>query len=150
MHTYYSYTAATHSGSRSENQDNLRLDTALSYWPSETNHAFSGQHPADTLRVYAVCDGIGGEAMGDLAAMNALDAIEAYLQSTPPASTDDLSAIAFALARAAQAQVIRLYQRLRRRGGCTLVLAVLRGAEYVLLNIGDSPALLYRKEQDTL
>lgn len=151
MHTsYYSYTAATHFGSRFENQDNLRLDTTLPYWTEEANQSFSGQDTADTLRVYAVCDGIGGEAMGDLAAMNALDAIEQYLHTTPPAATDDLKSIAYALAQAAQDQVIRFYQRRYRRGGCTLVMVVLRGAEYALLNIGDSPAFHYKKESDAL
>ena len=139
------FTAATTRGQREENQDNMRVDGIAAYVDADRDRACAGSFSDSGVHVFCVCDGVGGACMGDLAAMVALYAVDGVLRHLP--SGAPLRKIASAAADAAQKQVLRFYQRIRRKGGATLSLLALRQSEYCFLNIGDSPAFLYSSRE---
>ena len=139
------YSAASEKGSRAQNQDNLGITGEFSWVKLEKAFSCTGRMKRSELRVFSVCDGIGGAAMGELAARNALKGVERYLKEH---QTDDtaLSDLLLNATESAQEQVRAMYQRLRSKGGCTLTMLAVRGEEYAFLNVGDSPAFLIRGE----
>ena len=90
----------------------------------------------------AVCDGIGGEALGDVAAMTALDALHQTLSSPSPGEKPSLTELVLRAIEHAQSRVLGLYRAFHRNGGCTLSLVAVHQTSYVAVNIGDSPIFL--------
>lgn len=140
------YTAATSKGSRRENQDNLRVDETARL-DVKRDAALNGTFSDENIHMFCVCDGIGGEYDGVVASATALDAVNQALQNANPDTP--LEQVALDAAQFAQEAVAHYYQGLRRLGGTTLSMAVIRGADYVFLNIGDSPAFHYRASEGT-
>lgn len=141
------YTAASRRGSRNGNQDNLRIGDDGAFMDLSEDYAASGTLSSKSTQVFCVCDGVGGAYKGDMASMSALMGVREYLAEPQDESLEDLALNA---AQAAQEKVVELYERLAMVGGTTLVMAAVRGDQFVLLNIGDSPAFLYRRSEDTL
>ncbi|MBQ9521063.1 MAG: protein phosphatase 2C domain-containing protein [Oscillospiraceae bacterium] len=135
-----SYTAATSKGGRRENQDNIRVDT-IARVDTRRDTARNGTFSDKDTHLFCVCDGIGGEYAGVVASATALDAVNEVLHAASPGAP--LEQLALDAAQAAQENVLRYYENSRRPGGTTISMALIRGADYVFLNIGDSPAFHY-------
>ena len=138
-------TAATHRGKRESNQDNLRVGTAFPTADADPFFRRSAVFSAEELQVFCVCDGIGGGSRGDAASLAALTGVEDALSETALTALP-LPRLAQAIAQQANEQVCELYRRLGSAGGCTLTLLVVRDHRFALLNIGDSPAFLWKKD----
>lgn len=144
-HMTIHYTAASEKGSRTKNQDNLGITGAFPWARVDRPFFHAGQVDLEKLRIFSVCDGIGGAAMGELAAKNALLGIAQYQMQN---RTEDmpLTDLLLEAAEAAQKKVREMYRRLRAEGGCTLTMLAVRDGQYAFLNVGDSPAFLLRAE----
>ncbi len=141
------YTASSHVGSRSENQDNFRLNSEKPFFNMPEYCEFSGEYTGEGLQVFGVCDGMGGEAMGEVASMSALDSLERSLQelSEEEKNTLPLEEILLRGMQLGQKDLRGFYQLIRRTGGTTITLLAVRGKEYHVMNLGDSPAFLLRE-----
>jgi len=108
--------------------------------------------------VYVVCDGMGGEAAGEVASKVAVDSVLDYCrqavknkESRPPIQVfEGVSARANILATAIQTanQQIRLSaaQNPKQRGmGSTIVAVLVDGGMYSIAHVGDSRIYLLRK-----
>ena len=96
----------------------------------------------DTLLV--VCDGMGGHAAGQTASSMACKTFSAFL-----AEDGDEGADLNRLKRACKEANTEVYEASRRNPdwagmGSTLVVVAIRGNELGLINVGDSPAYLFR------
>lgn len=139
QNTMIYYSAASVQGSRNQNQDNLGITGEFVCARVEKPFSRSGQIALGELRIFSICDGIGGAAMGELASRNALIGVHQYLIETPKLD-GDLQQLLLRAAEVAQRRVQSMYRRLRCQGGCTLTMLAVRGTEYALVNVGDSPA----------
>lgn len=142
------FSAATMRGARRDNQDNMRVDSSIPYVDPECDHTYEGMFKDKNLHLFCICDGIGGELFGDLASINALDAVDKSLLTVSP--DDDLGSIVNKVVQTAQNRVLKLYKRLHSYGGTTITVLAIRGNKYHLLNIGDSPAYLYSSRNNTV
>lgn len=136
------YSAATERGSRTGNQDSLCITGVLPCIQTDRPFAASGELSGDRMRLFAVCDGIGGAAAGDQAAWNTLAEI-GTLDCTGIHGEAEMAERMIAGAQAGHRRVCAMYERLGIRGGCTLTMLGILGDRYVLLNVGDSPAFLW-------
>ena len=122
---------------RSNNEDNFGYDTACG--------------------VYVVCDGMGGQAAGEVASKLAVETVLEYFRRNSKAGKfpqvgenfDDVSAEANKLASAVQAASMKVYQeaaaRPERQGMGTTLVALLVGAgKASVAHVGDSRAYLLR------
>ncbi len=147
IHYHVEYTAASHVGGRRRNEDNYLVNRIVApTWASEMCWDQDGVD-TDRPRVAAICDGIGGGTRGDTASLLALKAIDALEEEHRDLPPEELILL---LADGAQETVMDYYDRLGSGGGCTLSLVVLLGDRWAYLNIGDSPAFLWRQEEGTL
>lgn len=101
-------------------------------------------------RLYAVCDGMGGAAGGEVASRVAVDTFVAAFRhelAAIPAGSPDAgkNALYYATLSANRAVYARGSAEPRLQGmGCTLVAAHIAGERLVLVNVGDSRAYLVR------
>lgn len=91
---------------------------------------------------WIVCDGMGGQTGGELAAQLAIDAIRRDLESAP-ASVPHIS-IKSAISEANRIVVLRRQNQAFAQMGTTVVAAQFLGQEVVIANVGDSRAYLIR------
>ena len=140
---------ATRQGSRTNNQDNLRLGSLVELTEPVGPFCVAGRVPLDRTQVYCVCDGIGGSARGELAAWMALRAIRDCFEQMDIEKMA-LRDVVMEAAEAAQSAVLELYRNMGMPGGCTLTMVALRGSTYEFLNIGDSPAFFYDRARRQL
>lgn len=91
---------------------------------------------------WLVCDGMGGQAGGELAAQLAIDAIRRDLESQAPRRP--LDALHTAIIEANRIIVLRRQNQAFVNMGTTVVAALFWGKEVVLGNAGDSRAYLVR------
>lgn len=134
------YTAATSRGKRRDNQDNMRVD-GVPFVNVRKQPFLSSSFDDDGLHLFCVCDGIGGEYAGTVAAVTALRAVGQTVDSLDARA--DLRTIALSVAEAAQKRVTDYYLAAGMAGGSTICLAAIRFPDYCVLNIGDSPVFLY-------
>jgi len=102
----------------------------------------------DSLLV--VCDGMGGHAAGQTASSMAVKTFSAYL-----AEDGDEGADLNRLKRACKQANTAVYEASKRNAewagmGSTLVVVAIRGNDLGLINVGDSPAYLFRNGQTKL
>lgn len=133
---------ATRCGSRSHNEDNLRFCGQIPV--TEPLGPLSAETSLwmDRTHVFCVCDGIGGSARGELASRQALLGLDRFL-TRPDVRGLHMEEMAAAAAEAAHSEILERFRAMGVHGGCTMVLVILRGAQYTMLNIGDSPAFHY-------
>ena len=93
-------------------------------------------------RTWVVCDGMGGELGGDLAAQLAIDALRRSLESCDCEEPSD--ALAFAIEEANRIIVLRRQNPAFSGMGTTVVAALVCGDELVVMHVGDSRAYLIR------
>lgn len=141
MAVYY-YDAVTEVGGRRENQDTFRISHQIPC--AEECARRTGMLPDSELQVVAVFDGVGGAAFGRLAALTGANAVDEMVGALPEQGAGmSLEEIALKIAQQAQGAVLELCTSQGYQIGTTLVLLLLRGAEFTVLNIGDSPAFLF-------
>lgn len=142
MAVYY-YDAVTEVGGRRENQDTFRISHQIPC--AEECARRTGMLLDSELQVVAVFDGVGGAAFGRLAALTGANAVDKAVEalSEQESGKKSLEEIALQIAQQAQGAVQKLCTSQGYQVGTTLVLLLLRGAEFTVLNIGDSPAFLF-------
>jgi serine/threonine protein phosphatase PrpC len=107
--------------------------------------------------VYVVCDGMGGQAAGEVASKLAVDTVLDYFHRHSPHGDfpqvgerfDDISPTANVLASAVQAAGIRVFresqEHMERQGmGSTIVALLLREGKASIAHVGDSRAYRLR------
>lgn len=135
--------AATTKGKRDENQDNFSIDTIIPYVEKDCSvkHVFGEED--EMVHLVCVCDGIGGGAYGDLAAVSALDGIGHILKKQNGQETAE--DFLLQLVEAADDNVKKLFDGMKLRGGTTLAMLVWKEEEFYAVNVGDSPIYLLRE-----
>ncbi len=171
-----SYSAATHIGARETNQDALTIDFKQRFKKGINFAAKKGRFRNNKVRFFAVFDGMGGTKNGIEASSQAATmlgtALKKYLKeyknidkemrprkqdedSLPPPeqlATPDYSEtelIIMAMRDAIDEIDAYIYESDIEGGTTAVVLAVLPGGEFILYNIGDSPAFLVSGGQTT-
>jgi len=91
---------------------------------------------------WLVCDGMGGEAGGELAAQLAIDAIRRDLETLGPRSAE--SALKNSILEANRVIVLRRQNQAFAGMGTTIVGAMFQQSEIVIAHVGDSRAYLVR------
>lgn len=112
---------------------------------SRTDIGCVRDHNEDSLIVapplFAVADGMGGHAAGEVASEIAVNTLAEYAPDHA-----DSEALGFAVAEANRAVIRGVKEGAGREGmGCTMTAAVLEGERLVLAQVGDSRAYLLHK-----
>ena len=92
---------------------------------------------------WMVCDGMGGQTGGELAAQLAIDAIRRDLENLPPRPPH--IAIKSAVIEANRIVVLRRQNQTFSQMGTTVIAAQFLGPEVVIANVGDCRAYLVRQ-----
>lgn len=101
---------------------------------------------APELGLYAVADGIGGGAAGEVASHLAVDTIREELAERARAGTADISHLVTAVHRAHTAvRIAGRAERSRSGMGTTLTALLLQGPHAAIAHVGDSRAYRLRK-----
>lgn len=147
------FSAATAIGTRATNQDFFYVPHFL----TEKNNAHEQVVPfteitADALHVFAVCDGIASLRNSDEAAYEALLSVKESVAQQPQISFTDTEALEIWVHDTllkAQNNMIKYCQNNNIDGSCTIVLLAIYEDNFVLANIGDSAAFLWKNEEVT-
>ncbi len=96
--------------------------------------------------VFIVADGVGGNRSGEIASRTAVNEVAQYIEEGPEKSMSGEEVLREAVERA-NYRVYDLSQRYEENHGMatTMVIALLRGKNMYIANVGDSRAYLYRK-----
>lgn len=122
------YTTFTEKGIRAVNQDVLKVVKC----------------PERRKTLFVVCDGMGGHAMGDVAAQTVCEAIASYWENNP--QEDDSEVKVKAACRAASSAMDKRADELNRvEMGTTMVLASMEGNKVTIAHCGDSRCYLFRE-----
>ncbi len=97
---------------------------------------------SDAGLTWLVCDGMGGEAGGELAAQLAIDAIRRDLETIPGRQPE--AALKGAILEANRVIVLRRQNQAFAGMGTTIVGAIFNSAEVVIAHVGDSRGYLIR------
>jgi len=129
-----------------------RSDVGCVRTNNEDNFGYDAEHG-----VYVVCDGMGGQAAGEVASELAVETVLDYFRRYSGAGSypqvgekfDDISANANALASAVQAAGLRVLQEAlehpgRQGMGTTMVALFVREGKASIAHVGDSRAYLLR------
>jgi len=132
-----------------------RSDVGCVRTNNEDNFGYDAEHG-----VYVVCDGMGGQAAGEVASELAVATVLDYFRRYSGAGSypqvgekfDDISANANALASAVQAAGLRVLQEAlehpgRQGMGTTMVALFVREGKASIAHVGDSRAYLLRDGQ---
>lgn len=99
----------------------------------------------DQLSLLAVADGVGGHASGEEASGLAVEALDAGWKNSPPAGDQTLEDWARAVLPVCDKAVSDAAADPAKKGmGTTVVLAVRRGRDLLVANVGDSRAYLWQ------
>jgi len=132
---------------RDHNEDNFLVADLTqgnrSIKPEVRNHRIG---PKGSL--FAVCDGMGGAAAGEVASQIAVDTIYEMMQRSDPPQGDE--ELARRLEMAIVEAGLRIFtaaklDRKRRGMGTTVTAAVMIGPRLLIGQVGDSRAYIYRK-----
>lgn len=100
--------------------------------------------PKQNKALFIVCDGMGGHAMGDVAAQTVCDAISSYWVENPTENDGESKVIA--ACHAASGAMDKRADRLSHvEMGTTLVLASMKNDKVTIAHCGDSRCYLLRK-----
>jgi serine/threonine protein phosphatase PrpC len=131
---------------RENNEDNLYFNGVFLTEQAREQPAQFATEPNSGAQIYAVCDGMGGEQMGETASLLAAQAIDQYaadIKTAPIKETDGVVLDCIAEAN-------RLICEARQgagvgRIGTTLALLALKGRRAFVYNVGDSRVYLLRE-----
>ena len=121
---------------RSNNEDNYYLQGQIRQDVDDLNNRaqFDG---SDDCVLFAVADGMGGEAQGEFASLMAV-------RSLRPCTVEQIQTVATRSIARANALICREIERINRRMGTTLVALYIDAGKAVACNVGDSRAYLLR------
>ena len=131
---------------REHNEDNLVIAN-LSSGEIATRDAVQTDTVGDGGLLFAVCDGMGGAAAGEVASQMAVDILhEALRRNGPPRERDELARRLVSAVEEAGKRIFEAAQKERsRRGmGTTATVAVLVDKVLFIAEVGDSRAYLLR------
>lgn len=135
---HVSYSARSHAGLvRENNEDNLCINTVVMQ-PDALVRPFAIDGSAPEPTVLAVCDGVGGEENGELASFLAaqnLSYIYSRIQSSTPAPLDET---VWSYVKITNEAIYGEAQKIGKRMGTTLALAIVARSGIHCFNIGDS------------
>lgn len=140
------YAARSHLGlQRDNNEDNLLADGVI-LPPSLGNCAFSLDGTAAVPAIFAVCDGLGGEAAGETASRLTVEALAADRDAFLSVAPQELEGVVQSCVRRAH-MAVKASTPPGRRSGSTLALAVLTHRGVRCFNLGDSRIFCSRRER---
>lgn len=138
------YAARSHPGLlRENNEDNLLADEVL-LPPSLGNRTFSLDGTVNVPAMFAVCDGMGGEAAGETASRLTVETLASNRDALLTAPLSNLEETVRSCVRQAH-ETVRTSTLPGRRSGSTLALAVLTGQGIRCFNLGDSRIFCSRR-----
>ncbi len=116
--------------------------------PENEDYAYHGQTPLGYVGI--VCDGMGGEAAGEVAARIAADAAFQYLVNASP-ETDSIQLLRGAI-QAAQEHLLKIAQQhpQYQNFGTTIAIALIKNNLLYHAHVGDSRIYLYSRSALTL
>jgi protein phosphatase len=136
-----SFSARSHTGRvRSNNEDNLYCGGAT-LTPDNRDLPFALSGGADAPCVFAVCDGMGGEADGEFASLAAVTALAEHakeIESVVAAGAEKIHAAAQKFVTDANSRLCGATRAKPVRMGTTLALAVVTDGAVYAYNLGDS------------
>ena len=142
--TNVSYSCATFIGKRKNNQDNLIADGAAPFASIQMNYSDGQICPARPVYLFAVCDGIGG--LGDSADISYSTVQMLCSAFSEVTEETDLAVWVKETLDKADDTAREISGRCGTSGGTTATVALLRGSECVLVNVGDSPAFVLQSD----
>lgn len=133
------FTARSHRGNvRTNNEDNLYCnDVFLTPETQDIPISFNGT--AQLPCVFAVCDGMGGEAYGELASLTVVNVLNEYSKKIKSQSSfEHVNEIVQSFISDANNRLCKIMREKSLRMGTTLALAVISEDMIRAYNIGDS------------
>ncbi len=133
---------------RERNEDNFYADEFG--MRLEEEDAFTGQLDMSCRRIFAVCDGMGGEDFGDDASEISAGVIEFYKGKLRAAEPDDLHGVVNEYAIKANNEIWEMVRRQQGyQSGSTLAMAIIDKDQVNIFNIGDSRVYFYKEKKLT-
>ena len=133
--------AASHVGNvRPNNEDNFFLNGKVYFPKSDTSYITD----ESTGGLYAVCDGMGGDAHGELASKIAVTTLSEFFEEIYNSKDSFDKAIA-RYTESANARICEIIEQNGQRMGTTLALLYLRDEHAIAANIGDSRVYYFKK-----
>lgn len=140
------YDSYSHPGLvRTNNEDNFYCGGAI-LTPEARDVPFALSGSADVPCLFAVCDGMGGEADGEMASLAAVQTLDEHADAIRRAAVDKISlddAVRDCVADA-NARLCGMMSRRGSRMGTTLALAVISASHIHTYNIGDSRIYIFK------
>ena len=133
--------AASHVGNvRSNNEDNFFLNGKVFFPDTDTSYITD----ESTGGLYAVCDGMGGDAHGELASKIAVNTLSEFFEELYN-SKDSFGQAVNRYTETANAKLCEVMELNGQRMGTTLALLYVRDDSAVAANIGDSRVYYFKK-----
>lgn len=143
------YAAVTHPGKRSKgNEDNFYANGILRHDVSLASLCVQGSSD-EAYGVFAVCDGMGGYANGELASLLATEALSDTVKACKEKKTSlfehntGQEASDFFVNKANE-RICQLNEQKREESGSTIALLECNGDTYTIANVGDSRIYRFR------
>ena len=131
---------------RERNEDNFYADEFG--MRLEEEDAFAGELDMACRRIFAVCDGMGGEDFGDDASEISAGVIEFYKTQLREAEPDQLHDVVNAYAIKANNEIWEMVRRQQGfQSGSTLAMAIIDSENVNIFNIGDSRIYFYKDKK---
>lgn len=128
---------------RSKNEDNCLLDDRGIRFAERCCDVFELDNKA--RHILAVCDGMGGEAYGDLASRIAVSSFSEFLPYIREASADELHNAVNLCASEINNRICDMAEEMRAgKSGSTLAMVCIDGETVRAFNIGDSRIYFYK------
>lgn len=122
---------------REHNEDNYYVDELGIR--TEENEIMSGELPLDKRRIFAICDGMGGEEFGDEASLISVNILSLYTEKIREAIQEELNETVNRYAAAANNEICEMVrQRHAHQSGSTLAMICMDSNDVNVYNIGDS------------
>ena len=122
---------------REHNEDNYYVDE-LGIRTDE-NEMLTGELLLDKRRVFAVCDGMGGEEFGEVASLISVNILGLYTESIRAAVQNEINETVNRYASAANNEICEMVrQRHAHQSGSTLAMICMDNNDVNVYNIGDS------------
>ena len=130
---------------RMRNEDNFFVNGAFIDHYKVTAEKFESVD-AEEVHVLAVCDGMGGQPNGDVAAMMGVTTLSDFSEELQKIRTfDDASYIANRVVRAANDRIIKRSKKLGKKMGSTFAMLAVTSKFLYACNLGDSE--IYHKNR---
>ena len=131
---------------RERNEDNFYADEFG--MRLEEEDSFTGELDLRCRRIFAVCDGMGGEDFGDDASEISAGVIEFFKGALCEAEQEELHNVVNAYAIKANNEIWEMVRRQQGyQSGSTLAMAIVDKDVVNIFNIGDSRVYLYKNKQ---